>query len=97
MKVAVAGALWRPGRLTEPAAVPSIKNWTVPVGMVAVEPDTVTLSGMLPETAQRALVVVTETLDKAVAIVLPPPAAGAFFQSLIRFETSILPRPVARS
>lgn len=96
MKVAVAGVLWRPGRLTEPAAVPSIKNWTVPVGMVAVEPDTVTLSGMLPETAQRALVV-TETLDKAVAIVLPPPAAGAFFQSLIRFEASILPRPVARS
>ena len=79
-------------------AVPSMKNWTVPVGMAPVATDdTVTLRGILPVIAQSALVVVTEVMERAVPMVLPPPAGVASCQSLARFNASMVPRPLARS
>jgi hypothetical protein len=70
---------------------------TIPDGVVA--PFTVTVSAtFVPEdTAQSALLVVSDVVVSAVPIVLPPPVGVALDQFVISIFTSSEPSPEARS
>src|SRR6202040_3200890 len=76
-------------RVAVPTTALSTRIWTVPVG-VAPAPVTVMLSGTLAlaETAQSALLVVSEVVVMAAPIVVPPPVGVAFAQFVDNMLTS---------